>query len=314
MIWRRTTRRAALLGAAGVVAGRGVGRAAPVSAHVVGDEAVSILACAPGACGAEEAELARAPLGATVELVDGAGPEDGASGRYVKVRMGDVTGVVQDWYLQEDGHSAPYLLQGEAGCGRLALIFNVGIGDAPDLGILDTLARERVPATMFVMGWWSEQRPPALARMVADGYVLGSHGYGAVELTERDDDAVVDDVLEAAAAIELAAGTPPARLFTPYAAAMDARVRTLVAGAGFLPIAWTVAAADYGADATEEGVYERVMAGVHDGALIEMHLDGPASAESTGRALPRLIAQLRADGYRFVTVPDMLGPCGASDA
>ena len=50
-----------------------------------------------------------------------------------------------------------------------------------------------------------------------------------------------------------------------------------------------VPAADYGRDATEDSVYEHVMGNVRDGAIVELHLDAPASAESTGRALPRIV-------------------------
>jgi len=53
------------------------------------------------------------------------------------------------------------------------------------------------------------------------------------------------------------------------------------------------------------------MRNVTDGAIIEMHLDGPASALSTGVALPWLIADLRAEGYQFVTIPQMTEPCPA---
>ena len=113
----------------------------------------------------------------------------------------------------------------------------------------------------------------------------------------------------ATAAIEAATGTPPVPYFTPYAAAIDARVRHLVADQGYLSVGWEVPAADYGAEATAEGVYARVMDNIYDGAIVELHLDGPASAESTGRALPRMIDALRAQGYQFVTIPQLLAPC-----
>jgi hypothetical protein len=46
------------------------------------------------------------------------------------------------------------------------------------------------------------------------------------------------------------------------------------------------------------------MAGVHDGALIEVHPD----------ALPRLIHGLRDGGFRFVAVPEVPVPPKVSDA
>lgn len=306
----RMTRRAAILGAATALAGAAGGRAALATATVVGTDAL-LLRSDPDGQGTAEPPFSKTtlPLGTEVELPDGAQPDDLASGRFVRVRTGGAEGFAQDWYLREADHPAPYLLKGSPGCGRLALIFNVGVGFEPDLGILDTLRGERVPAAMFVMGWWADRRPPALARMIEDGHVIGSHGYEALELTGRTNEEVAADVYAAAAAIDRAAGRPPERLFTPYAAAMDERVRSVVAGVGFLPVTWTVSAADYGEEATADGVWEHVMADVHDGALIEFHLDAPASAASTGKVLPDLVHRLRDDGYRFVTVPEMLEAC-----
>ncbi|MBA3416584.1 MAG: polysaccharide deacetylase family protein [Chloroflexia bacterium] len=277
----------------------------------MGTAALAVLPCPPRQCASRAAVAPLAPLGATVELVEGVPPEEGPSGRFLRVRSGNIDGYAQDWYLREDGHDAPYLRQGEAGCRRLALIFNIGVGFDPDLGILDTLEAMDAAATMFVMGWWADRHPAALQRMVQAEYLIGSHGYDAVELPELDDAAVAADLMASAAAIEHATGQPPARLFTPYAAAMDDRVRAIIASRGFLPVAWTVSGADYGPAATEQEVYDHVMADVHDGALIELHLDGPASAVSTGRALPRLIDRLRADGFRLVSISDMLLPCSS---
>lgn len=292
--------------------------AAPLTATVVGTERLEIRSCPELSCEV----IATASLGASVTLGDNGAtprPEDvdaaaatadfPATGQFMAVSFEGKTGYVPDLYLAVEPAHVPYLLQGEEGCKRVALIFNVGVGEEPASGILDVLKSEQVPATMFVMGWWADERPPILQRMVDEGYPIGSHGYAPIELTEQSDDAVAHDIEQAAEAIERATGKPPARFFTPYAAAINERVRAVVAAAGYLPVSWTVPAADYGADATEEAVYERVMGNIHDGAIVELHLDGPASAESTGLALPRIISDLRIEGYQFVTIPEMAQPC-----
>ena len=273
--------------------------AQPETAVVVGTTELEIRACPEPSCEV----VGTVPLGAEVEVtgesVDG----------YVPVQRDGVAGVVPAVFVATDPVNPPYFVAGDPGCNRVAWIFNIGVGAEPATGILDTLAAKDVPATMFVMGWWVEERPPILERMAQEGYVIGSHGYGANELTTLSDDAVIEDLERSVAAIEAAIGRPMDPYFTPYAAAIDDRVRHLVADQGYLTVGWEVPAADYGADATEEGVYARVMQNIYDGAIVELHLDGPASAESTGRALPRMIDDLRAQGYQFVTIPEMLEPC-----
>ncbi|MBA2519459.1 MAG: polysaccharide deacetylase family protein [Chloroflexia bacterium] len=276
----------------------------PVAAHpapavVTGTDQVEIRSCPEPDCEVRGAAL----LGDAVEITG-----EAAAG-YVPVRFGTVSGFIPAVFVATDAENPPALIAGSAECDQVALIFNIGIGEDPATGILDTLAAKDVPATMFVMGWWAEREPPVLARLVEEGYLIGSHGYAPNELPTLSDAEVLNDLSAAEAAIAEATGRPAAPYFTPYAAAIDSRVRHLVAEQGSLVVGWEVPAADYGADATEASVYARVMDNIDRGAIVEMHLDGPASAESTGRALPRIIDDLRARGYQFVTMPELLEPC-----
>ena len=267
--------------------------------HIVSADAVEIRDCPEANCPVE----GTAPLGADVtitgEAVDG----------YVPIQYGDFAGYVPALFVAEDPGHPPYLVEGSQGCQRVAFLFNIGVGAEPDTGILDTLEANDVPAAMFLMGWWVEDNPPILQRMIDGGYLIGSHGYESIELTARSDEEVRDDVARATAAIEEAIGRPMDPYFTPYAAAIDDRVRSIVAAQGLLPVAWNVPSADYAADATADAVYSRVMDNMYDGGIVEFHLDAPASAESTGQALPWIIDDLRERGYQFVTIPEMTQPC-----
>lgn len=271
------------------------------SAIVVGAYEAEILACPRPAC----AVLGSIPLNATV-FVTGV-PVDG----FLPVRYETRSGFVAETFLwvPAAGTLPPQLLAGTPGCDRVALIFNIGSGFEPATSILDTLESEGVPATMFVMGWWAEQNAPLVRRMVEAGLPIGSHGHLPPELTLRSDDDVAADVRAAGEAIERAAGQPPGPWFTPYAAAIDDRVRGIVAGEGYLPVGWTVRSEDWNPEITADGVYENVVPNVHDGAIVELHMDASTSVYSTAVALPWIIRDLRAAGYTFVTVPDMTLPC-----
>ena len=298
-----TTRRAVAFGALSAAAGLGVrstpGRAQSLEAVVVGtDEAPIREAAEPMAT-----VRTRVPLGERVTITGE------AVGGYVPVEVGDAVGFAPELYLATDPAHVPFLELGQPGCQRVALFFNIGVGFEPDEGILDTLRAEEVPATMFLMGWWADERPSIIERMVEEGYPIGTHGYDAILLPDADDATVIHDLEDSVTAIEQATGQPIDRIFTPYAAAIDERVRALIAFEGFLPVGWTVSAVDYAADATPEAVWDNVVPHVEDGAMVEFHLDAPASAASTGVALPWIIESLRERGYRFVTVPEMAEAC-----
>lgn len=217
-------------------------------------------------------------------------------------------GFVYGLYLAS-GEEAPWFVEGDPGCREVALVFNIGIGREPSQEIVSTLIEREVPASMFPMGWWAREYPDFLLMLDEAGFVIGTHGDQPLYLTGEADEMVAHDVSNSVRTIETILRRDIDQYFTPYAADTDARVRGVVSELGLLPVGWSVSAADYGPDVTEEEVYARVMDNVYPGAVIEMHLDGPATAQSTAMALPRIIDDLRAEGYTFATVPDLLIPC-----
>lgn len=271
-----------------------------VRATVLGTEGINVRSCPSLRCEV----LVAVKLGETVVVtgatVDGFSPVD----------YGGVQGFAYDLYLMKENGAPPVLLEGDPGCKRIALIFNIGIGEPPILGILDDLEERDVPATVFLMGWWAEAYPDEVERIAEQGFVIGSHGDQRHELTSLGDAQIAQDVADADGAItEALEGERPSPWFTAYAAASDNRTRGIVARSGYLPVEWRVPAADFGPGATAKSVYSRVMPSVYDGAIVEFHLDGPASATSTGVALPWIVDELRDKGYEFVTIPDMADPC-----
>lgn len=199
--------------------------------------------------------------------------------------------------------------QGDAGCGRVALIFNIGSGYEPATSILNTLSSYGVRATMFPMGWFADARPDILQWMSANGHVIGSHGYLGPELTVRSDWDVANDIASSSNAIANAIGYWPAPWFTPFATAADDRVVAIAADQGYTTVIRGVNSVDWTFDATASSVYSNVMDNVYDGAIVELHFDSPTSTYSTAEALPWIIEDLTARGYTLVTVPEMAQGC-----
>lgn len=201
------------------------------------------------------------------------------------------------------------VVAGAPGCQRVALLFNVGVGAEPATGMLSTLGSYGVPATFFVMGWLAEQSPWVVQEIAAWGHPVGSHGYLPPELTVRSDEDVAWDLGAAAGALAAALGYPPIPWFTPFAGASDDRVRSIAAGQGLTTVGWGVYSNDWSPEATADSIYSRVAGGIYDGAIVELHYDAQRSIDGTGVALPWIIEDLSAQGYRFVTVPEMTGGC-----
>jgi peptidoglycan/xylan/chitin deacetylase (PgdA/CDA1 family) len=201
------------------------------------------------------------------------------------------------------------IVDGVPGCSRIALLFNVGASYEPATGILDTLSAYGVPATMFMMGWLAEQQPWIVQQIAAYGHVVGIHGYLPPELTTRSDDDVSSDLNAGMGAVTAALGYYPGPWFTPYAGASDDRVRSIASSLGLVTVGWGIDSMDWQPWVAAGDIYWQVVNGAYDGAIVELHYDAQQSVNGTAVALPWIIEDLSAQGYSFVTVPQIAGDC-----
>jgi peptidoglycan/xylan/chitin deacetylase (PgdA/CDA1 family) len=189
----------------------------------------------------------------------------------------------------------------------VALTFDAGGNNAGVGPIMQELTNAGVPATFFLTGRWTEVYP-ADAKMIAATYGIGNHTYSHPRLTDLTDAEVRDQVTHAEAVIKATAGHDPHPLFRfPYGST-NARVLADVHALGYRGIRWTVDTLGWKgrsqgqSDAT---VLQRVVNGLQPGEIVLMHVG--AANDGTpldANALPAVIRELRARGYRFVLVSD----------
>ncbi|MBW3634510.1 MAG: polysaccharide deacetylase family protein [Chloroflexi bacterium] len=266
---------------------------------VVGTTGLNIRECPDVTCGSQGLAQLRDPI-----IVTGP-PENG----YLPVQWAGKAGWAWHLYVATPSRGTPFLEKGTPGCNRVAIIVNIGIGEPLQIHPLLWLKEENVPATIFPMGWWALAFPDDMRTLAMLGFPIGSHGDVRLNLTGFSDEEVITDIRDSAIHIRQVTGKDPVPYFTPYAADMDERVRSLVASEGYLPVAWDVPADDWGEGISAEYVFDRVVPKVEDGSIVEFHLDGPSSAQATAVALPWIVEALRKQGYQFVTIQDMAQPC-----
>jgi peptidoglycan/xylan/chitin deacetylase (PgdA/CDA1 family) len=169
--------------------------------------------------------------------------------------------------------------------------------------ILRELERARAHATFFVIGRQVAGEAAEVRRELADGNAVGNHTYAHPNVSGGGSFAA-DQLRRTSRAIRSAAGYTPCVFRAPYGAVSGA-LFSVARGQGMLTIGWNVDPMDWarpGADA----IYARVVGAVQRESIVIMH-DGGGPRNQTVAALPRIIATLRARGYRLVTVPELLG-------
>jgi peptidoglycan/xylan/chitin deacetylase (PgdA/CDA1 family) len=165
------------------------------------------------------------------------------------------------------------------------------------------LERSRAPATFFMIGrQLSTAYRSTLLRELRDGDVLGDHTFSHPDLTRSAD--VYGQLHETIGAIRSLTGYTPCVFRPPYGA-YDTSVVATARSLGLATVMWNVDPSDW-ADPGTGAIEQRVLAQVQPGSIIISH-DGGGPRPQTLAAYPRIIAALRARGYRLVTIPELLG-------
>jgi peptidoglycan/xylan/chitin deacetylase (PgdA/CDA1 family) len=184
----------------------------------------------------------------------------------------------------------------------VALTFDDGPwSDTPQFVAM--LAANHVPATFFMIGRQVTASYQATLRTeLRDGDALGDHTWSHVALTGDVD--VSAQLQQTVIAIRSLTGYTPCVFRPPYGD-LDASVIATARSLGLAPVLWDVDPSDYlqpGVSVVEQ----RVLAQVQPGSIILSHDGGGPRAQSLA-AYPYIIATLRARGYTFATVPQLLG-------
>jgi peptidoglycan/xylan/chitin deacetylase (PgdA/CDA1 family) len=193
----------------------------------------------------------------------------------------------------------------------IALTFDDGPYGGPTAAILNILENEQVPATFFLIGKNVAEYPILARREVADGDEIGNHSYDhATNLATMSSEAFLTNLTKAEDIIASTTGTH-ATLFRPPYGSISPTMRGVLQKEGYSVAMWTVDPKDWDfANSSSTAIIDRVLSHVKANSIILLH-DGRDThvgypRSNTIDALPILIADLKAQGYTFVTVDTLL--------
>lgn len=189
------------------------------------------------------------------------------------------------------------------------LTFDDGPDDVNTPAILDVLKAKGVHATFYVLGGMVEKNPEVLKRIFAEGHAIGNHSYDHdYDRLYASKESFVEEMEQTDEAIFKVIGMRPFIIRAPggtvgmFTADFYEHLNLL----GYVEHDWNVLTEDATPEhpsAEKQICYiDRRTAGhLKDNmALILMHCNG--GKEETVRALPGIIDNLRAKGYRFGVV------------
>ena len=185
--------------------------------------------------------------------------------------------------------------------------------------ILGVLRREGVHATFFVVGRAAAAYPQTLRRAFDDGNALGNHTWNHGHLLLYDQAGLRSTLVRTDDAIFAATGVH-SRIMRPPFGARDWLVLDEARKLGYTPVMWSVPLANDWEYPTPQTIAARVLRYAGDGSIIDLHDGNRGILCARDRVAPHvcdrsadveatrlIVEELKRRGFRFVTIPELLG-------
>ncbi len=202
---------------------------------------------------------------------------------------------------------------------KVALTFDDGPDPKWTPKILDILKQKGVPAAFFVIGDSANQQAGIVKREFAQGDEIGNHTFthpefDAISKTQLQLELNLTELLiESNLAVKTTLFRPPYGIDHQPETASEVQMLPIPQSMGYVIVGARIDPHDWGeaggrAPPPAQTIVQRVLedAEANKGNIILMH-DGGGDRSHTVEALPQIIDGLRAKGYEFVEVSNLLG-------
>lgn len=183
---------------------------------------------------------------------------------------------------------------------KIAISFDCAWGVEYTDALLDCLKESNVRATFFMVQFWTEKYPEYVKKIDEAGCEIGTHSATHSYMSKQSETEIRSELTSSAAAIQKITGKN-VELFRPPYGDYDNLLIDTCSTMGIYPIQWDVDSLDW-KDLSASDIATRVIERVKSGSIILCHNNGLHTAE----ALPVIIDTLRAKGFDFVPIGELI--------
>ncbi len=187
----------------------------------------------------------------------------------------------------------------------VALTFDDGPIPGKTEQILSILAMQQVPATFFLIGKEVEAHPELVGKILSAGHQVGNHSYSHQRMIFKTPSFIASEIEKTDALLRLLGVTGDIYFRPPYGKKLAVLPWYLQQNQR-TSVTWTLAPEDFPkVTRSVNDLVNFTVEQVTPGDIVLLHVMYD-SREKSMQAVPDIIRQLKAKGYRFVTVSELI--------
>lgn len=166
--------------------------------------------------------------------------------------------------------------------------------------ILQTLSKNEVKATFFMVGDWAQKFPDAVKKIHESGNEIANHSETHPHVNNLNYEKNVEQIEKCSEIIKQITGNGTSLYRGPYGEYNDTVVKASN-DSKHIMVQWSIDTLDYNGLSGEQ-MWERIEPKLENGSIILMH----NGTENTALSLDMIIKNIKQKGYNLVTVSELI--------
>lgn len=183
---------------------------------------------------------------------------------------------------------------------KIAITFDAAWSAEDTDELIKILKKHNAKATIFAVGDWVEKNPEAVKKFHKSGHEMANHSDSHAAFSKISREEIKQEIINCNKKIEAITGVSPKLVRAP-SGDYDNKSIEVAESLDMKMIQWDCDSLDWKLLSVEE-MYSMVTSKVQNGSIVLFH----NGVENTPDALDKILTKLKNDGYKSVTVSELI--------
>lgn len=183
---------------------------------------------------------------------------------------------------------------------KIAITFDAAWSAEDTDELIKILKNHNAKTTIFAVGDWVDKNPEAVKKFHKSGHEMANHSDTHAAFSKISREEIKKEILDCNKKIEEITGFSPKLVRAP-SGDYDNKSIEVAESLNMKMIQWDCDSLDWKLLSVDE-MYARVTSNVQNGSILLFH----NGVENTPEALDKILSKLEKDGYKFVTVSELI--------